>query len=41
MSDSPMTTTQALGSDLSLLTDLSTIHKDGWGGAFLNSNGSV
>ena len=41
VSDSPLTTTQALGSDISLLTDLSTIHKDGWGGAFLNSNGSV
>ncbi|CAB4341603.1 unannotated protein [freshwater metagenome] len=41
VSDSPMTTTQALGSDLGLLTDLSTIHKDGWGGAFLNSDGSI
>ena len=41
MSDSPITTTQALGSDLVLLTELSTTHKDGWGGAFLNSDGSV
>jgi len=41
VSDSPIATTQALGSDLVLLTELSTIHKDGWGGAFLNSDGSV
>lgn len=41
VSSTPITTTQALGSDLPLLTDLSTIHKDGWGGAFLNSDGSV
>ena len=41
VSDSPITTTQALGSDLVLLTELSTTHKDGWGGAFLNSDGSV
>lgn len=41
VSDSPLTATQALGSDTSLLTELSTIHKDGWGGAFLNSDGSI
>jgi predicted glutamine amidotransferase len=41
VSSDPITTTQALGSDLVLLTDLSTIHKDGWGGAFLNSVGSI
>lgn len=41
VSSEPITTTQALGSDLALLTDLSTIHKDGWGGAFLDPNGSI
>ena len=41
VSDSPISTAQALGTDLPLLTDLSSIHKDGWGGAFLDSNGSI
>ncbi len=41
VSDSPISTAQALGTDLPLLTDLSSIHKDGWGGAFLNSDQTI
>ncbi|CAB4338441.1 MAG: hypothetical protein F2839_04020 [Actinobacteria bacterium] len=41
VSDAPISVAQAIGTDLPLLSDLSAIHKDGWGGAFLGANGVI
>ena len=37
----PLTLEQVLGSDLQLLTDLSSVHSDGWGGALRTGNDMV